>query len=68
MENNKLFVTDESGKEIEMEIMFTFSENGKNYVVYLLDEKTCISGTTDENGFVQEDELKQGRYFIIFEE
>ena len=40
----------------------------KNYVVYLLDEKTCISGTTDENGFVQEDELKQGRYFIIFEE
>ena len=34
MENNKLIVTDESGKEIEMEIMFTFSENEKNYVVY----------------------------------
>lgn len=34
MDVNKLYVTDESGKEIEMEIMFTFSENGKNYVVY----------------------------------
>ena len=34
MENKKLIVIDDSGKEIEMEIMFTFSENGKNYVVY----------------------------------
>lgn len=34
MENKKLIVIDESGKEIEMEIMFTFSENEKNYVVY----------------------------------
>ena len=34
MENKKLIVIDDSGQEIEMEIMFTFSENGKNYVVY----------------------------------
>ncbi len=54
----KVKYVDKSGKPLA----------NRNYVVYLLDEKTCISGTTDENGFVQEDELKQGRYFIIFEE
>ena len=34
MEPNKLIVVNDEGKEIEMEIMFTFSENNKNYVVY----------------------------------
>lgn len=34
MEPNKLIVVDDEGREIEMEIMFTFSENNKNYVVY----------------------------------
>ena len=40
----------------------------KNYVIYLLDKKTCISGTTDKYGFAKEDNLTKGRYFIIFED
>ena len=49
---------DKSGKPLE----------NKNYVIYLLDKKTCISGTTDEYGFAKEDNLTKGRYFIIFED
>ena len=49
---------DKSGKSLE----------NKNYVIYLLDKKTCISGTTDEYGFAKEDNLTKGRYFIIFED
>ena len=33
-EDRKLVVVDEEGKEIEMEIILTFDDKGKNYVVY----------------------------------
>jgi uncharacterized protein YrzB (UPF0473 family) len=37
MESKSLFVTDENGKEIEMEILFTFEsdQTGKSYVVFV---------------------------------
>ncbi len=36
MESNTLFVVDDTGKEIEMEVLFTFEneENGHKYVLY----------------------------------
>ena len=39
----------------------------KEYVIYLLDG-TCISGTTDDGGYVKEDDLKHGKYYIVFKE
>lgn len=30
---NKIYITDDNGKEIEMNILFTFDMEGKNYVV-----------------------------------
>ena len=33
-EERKLVVVDENGNEIEMEIILTFNENNKDYVVY----------------------------------
>lgn len=32
--SRSFYVIDSEGNEIEMEIIFTFSENGKNYVVF----------------------------------
>jgi len=36
METNKFFVTDESGNEVEMEILFTFQpdNDSRNFVLY----------------------------------
>ena len=36
LESNSLFITDENGKEVEMEILFTFDDEGrgKKYVVF----------------------------------
>ncbi len=35
-ETNKMLITDESGVEREVEILFTFDgENGKNYVLFI---------------------------------
>ena len=39
----------------------------KKYTVYLLDG-SIIKGSTDENGFVDLEELKYGEYFIDFED
>ena len=39
----------------------------KNYVVCLLDGST-IKGTSDENGYIELKELKQGKYFIEFKD
>ncbi|MBD5448336.1 MAG: phage late control D family protein [Treponema sp.] len=39
----------------------------KEYVIYLLDG-TCISGTTDDGGYVKEYDLKHGKYYIVFKE
>ena len=33
MDDNKIFITDEDGKEYEMNILFTFEANDKQYVV-----------------------------------
>lgn len=34
MKDNKIIVTDENGKSVEMEIYFTFEKDEKKYVVY----------------------------------
>ena len=54
----KVQYVDKSGKPLA----------NKKYYIYWLDEKTCISGTTDEYGFAKEENLRKGRYFIIFED
>ena len=38
MDDKRIFVTDESGDEVEFEVVLTFNgpENGKKYVVYKL--------------------------------
>lgn len=60
MENNKIYITDENGKEIEMNILFTFDANEKNYVVVYEtnNEDDLYALTYDEDGnlFVVEDE------------
>ncbi len=54
MENSTLFVVDESGKEKEMEILFTFAdeEKGKQYVLYVDPQsdtgEVFVSSYTDE--------------------
>lgn len=64
MENNKIYITDENGKEIEMNILFTFDANDKNYVVVYEgnDDENLYALTYDEDGnlFVieNEDELE----------
>ncbi len=41
MEDNKFFITDEDGKQIEYEIIFTFKSpvTNKDYVIYKLPEE-----------------------------
>ena len=57
---NKIFITDDNGKEIEMNILFTFDMNEKNYVVVFEDnnEDELYALQYDENGnlFVVDDE------------
>ena len=55
MEDKRLLVIDEEGNEIEMEIMFTFDYNQKNFVVYFNpsqegEEIDVFSSIYDENG------------------
>lgn len=60
MEDNKIYITDENGKEIEMNILFTFDANDKNYVICFEDgkEDEVYPFSYDENGnlFIVEDE------------
>ena len=60
MDNNKIFITDDSGKETEMNIYFTFTANDKNYVlVYETGKEDYIFAFTfddDGNLFAVEDE------------
>jgi len=60
MDDNKIIITDENGKEIEMNILFTFDANKKNYVICYMDEKEdeVYPFTYDDNGglYVVEDE------------
>ncbi|WP_249028487.1 DUF1292 domain-containing protein [Tannockella kyphosi] len=55
MEANKIIVIDESGKEIQMEVLFTFDdpESGKKYVLYFnpeLDEMEIFASGYDDEG------------------
>lgn len=63
MEENRLIVVDDNGKEIEMEILFTFEDESRNkkYVLYtnpeLEDGEVYASSYDDEgNLFPVEDE------------
>lgn len=57
MEDNKMFVVDENGNQIEMEIYFTFSDERRNksYVVYFNpnaseEEMALFASIYDEEG------------------
>ena len=55
MESKSLFVTDENGKEIEMEILFTFEsdQSGKSYVVFVdpnNEDGEVFASVYDEDG------------------
>ena len=60
MEDNKIYITDENGKEIEMNILFTFDANDKNYVLCYEEgnEDDLYPFSYDDNGnlYVVEDE------------
>lgn len=60
MEDNKILITDENGKEMEMNILFTFDANEKNYVICYEDgkEEDVYPFAYDEQGnlFLVEDE------------
>ncbi len=53
-ESRKIIVLDDEGKEVEMEIMFTFNENGKNYVVFF--DPNTENKEIDVNVAVYDDE------------
>lgn len=52
MSDNKIIIVDDNGKEVEMNIYFTFDANEKNYVVVYSeeDEDTMYSFIYDEEG------------------
>ena len=54
LESNTLFVTDENGNEMEMEILFTFEdeEHGRKYVVFANpdDDEEVFASAYDEAG------------------
>lgn len=60
MEDNKIYITDENGNEKEMNILFTFDANDKNYVVCYEgnneDDVFAFSYDEDGNLYVVEDE------------
>lgn len=60
MDDKKIYITDENGKEIEMNILFTFDANEKNYVVCFEndneDEVYAFSYDEEGNLYVIEDE------------
>lgn len=51
------YVDEETGMPLE----------NKKYIIYLLNG-TCISGNTDEKGFLKEENLAIGKYFITFKD
>lgn len=58
MDDKRIFVTDESGVEVEFEVVLTFTgpENGKKYVVYKIPNDdseevfAAVYDETDEGG------------------
>ena len=60
MNDNKIYITDDNGVEREMNILFTFDMNGKNYVV-------VYEGENDEELFaLQYDE--DGNLYVVEDE
>ena len=58
--DNKIFITDENGKEMEMNILFTFENEDKKYVV------VYPNGAEDDIYALQYDE--DGNMFVITDE
>ena len=60
MDDNKIIITDEKGKEMEMNILFTFDAGEKNYVICYIDgnedEVYPFSYDEDVNLYCVEDE------------
>lgn len=55
LESNSLFVKDETGKEVEMEILFTFDDENRNkkYVVFINpadDSEEVFASCYDDEG------------------
>jgi len=50
--DNRIFITDDNGKEIELNILFTFDNNDKNYAVCYQgnNEDELVAFVYDENG------------------
>jgi len=50
--DNRIFITDDNGKEIELNILFTFDNNDKNYAVCYegSNEDELVAFVYDENG------------------
>lgn len=54
--DNKIFITDDNGKEIEMNVLFTFDANNKNYAVVYENGKDdeLFAFIYDDNGNLYE--------------
>lgn len=53
MEANKIVVIDDTGKEIEFEVLFTFENDDKKYVLYFdpnEDEPNLFASVYDDEG------------------
>ena len=61
MKENTIYITDENGKEVEMNILLTFEANEKNYVVvYETDkEDDLYAFTYDDDGNLYEVETDE---------
>jgi len=69
MDDNKIYITDDKGKEVEMNILFTFDNEGKNYVVcyeegkedevypFVYDDDGNLFGVDDEDELAMIDEV-----------
>lgn len=57
---NKIFITDDNGKELEMNILFTFDMDDQNYVIVYEGDNDedlyCLKYDDDGNLYVVEDE------------
>lgn len=59
MEDNKIYIKDENGKEVEMNILFTFDNEDTKYVITYKDnedEVFAFKYDEDNNLYVVEDE------------
>lgn len=68
MDDNKIYITDENGKEVEMNILFTFEAENKNYVItfkdneeevypFVYDDKGNLEIVEDEKELAMIDEV-----------